>query len=172
MIKYYQGGQMKLIKEYDFSLRPAKMIIPVILFGALAAFFFFQAANNDRGLIINGIFTLDAGGATVFFYVMAGLSCLFVLAGAFGIINGLTVKEKLTIYSDGIEMPVRKEKIRLYFRDLASAQVLDIYGTRILEISAKDGKKQSIVDSKLGKKAEFDGVCGLIAQGIEKGQVE
>jgi len=42
-----------------------------------------EAATNDRGLILEGIFRFSPHGATVFYWVLAGLSALFVLAALF-----------------------------------------------------------------------------------------
>jgi hypothetical protein len=158
---------MKVIKEFNYSIRPGKMILPLLMFSACAALFFFKAFNNDRGLIINGIIKLNEGQGTVFYYVIAGLSCLFVMAAIAAIINGLRVKQKLIICSDGLDLPIGKETARLYFSNIASAQMLDIYKTRIIEFVTKDKKEYSILDSKLGTKAEFDEVYALISENIK-----
>jgi hypothetical protein len=163
---------MKIVKEFNYSISPVKMLLPLLMFGACAAFFFREAITNDRGLIINGIFRLDTQGGTIFYYVMAGLSCLFVLGAIWAIINGLTVKQKLVIYSDGLGLPLKKETVRLYFSDIVSAQMLEIYSTRMIEFAVKDGKKYSIPDSKLGTKAELDEVLAFITRGISNKQVQ
>lgn len=163
---------MKIIKEFNYSIRPGKMIFPALFFGACAALFFFKAFNNDRGMIINGIIKLNEGQGTVFYYVLAGLSCLFVLGAIAAIINGLRVKQKLIIYSDGMELPGNRENIRLYFSNIAYAQVMEIYHNRSIEIATKDNKRYSIAAIKLGAKAEFDEVFALISQGTKDGQVQ
>jgi hypothetical protein len=162
---------MKIIKEFNYSISPVKMLLPLIMFGVCAGVFFHEAVTNYRGLIINGIIKLDTQGGTIFYYVMAGLSCLFVLAAIWGIINGLTVKQKLVIYSDGLGLPVKNETVRLYFNDMVSAQAMDIYKTRVIEFMTKDNKKYSISEIKLGSKAEFDEVSGLLFAGISNKQV-
>ena len=160
---------MKITKEFNYSISPVKMLLPLLMFGASAGVFFHEAATNYRGLIINGVIKLDTQGGTIFYYVMAGLSCLFVLGAIAGIVNGLTVKQKLVIYNDGLGIPIKKETVRLYFAGIISAQVLDIYKTRVIEFVTKDNKKYSISDAKLGTKAEFDEVFGLIENGIKGG---
>jgi hypothetical protein len=157
---------MNIIKEFDYSIRSAKMILPALLFGCAAAFFFHEACTNDRGLIINGLIRLNVRQGTIFYYVMAGLSSMLSAGGVFGIISGLLVKQKLVMYSDGMAMPGRKESVRFYYGDIASVRVLDIYKTRIIEFVTKDSRKYSIPDSKLGPKAEFDEVYELISRGV------
>jgi hypothetical protein len=156
---------MKIVKEFNYGIRPLKMLLPMLMFGACAAFFFREALTNDRGLIINGIFRMDAGQGTIFYYVMAGLSAMFVIGAAAGMISGLSAKKKLVIFSDGLEIPIRKEKVRLYFSNIASVQMLDIYKTRIIELVTKENRKYSILDSALGTKAEMDEVFKLISDG-------
>jgi len=162
---------MKIVKEYNYSIRILSMLLPLLMFGACAGVFFHEAVTNYRGLIINGIIRLDAKGGTIFYYVMAGLSCLFVLGAVAGIVNGLTVKQKLTIYSDGLSLPVKKETVRLYFADIISAQAMDIYKSRMIELTTKDSKKYVISEIKLGSKAEYDEVSGLFFEGLKNRQV-
>lgn len=51
----------------------------LVLFIGSGIYFFLQSANNTKGLIINGIFTLNANQANGFYFVM-GCLCIFVLA--------------------------------------------------------------------------------------------
>lgn len=162
---------MKVIKEYEFNVRPGKIILAALFFAVCAAFFFREAITNYRGLIINGIIKLNVEQGTVFYYVLAGLSCLFVLGGIYGLASGIKDRRKLVIYSDGLGIPAQKETVRLYFRDIASAQVVDIYKTRSIEIKTAGGKTYSIPDVRLGSKAEFDEVSVFISGGMEKGQL-
>lgn len=162
---------MRIIKEFNYSIRPGKMALPALLFIAAAVVLFREAITNDRGLIINGVIKLNEGQATLFFYILAGLSCLFVIAAIIAAINGALVKEKLTVYSDGFAFPVRKETLRLYFRNITSLRVLDIYRTRFIEFVTSENKKYALPDTKLGTKAEFDEVYGLLSAGVKNGQI-
>jgi len=159
---------MTAVKEFKYSVRQWKIILAMLFFAVCGAFFFREAITNHRGLIINGMIRLNTGQAAVFWYVWAGISCLFVLRGATGMILEMLYGQKLIIYSDGLGLPVRKKNVRLLFSEIASARVMDVYGTRIIEFVTKDNKKYSIPDIKFGSKAEFDEVFALISGGIKK----
>lgn len=65
--------------------RPYKeAILPLVLFGACAAFFFVKASNNDRGLILNGVIHMEREGADWFYAIMGVLSAGMASLGALG----------------------------------------------------------------------------------------
>lgn len=78
----------------------ALLLLGVVLFGAGAAFFYHRAQTNDRGLIINGIITLEAGSADVFYAVFCVLSAAMALGAVLGVIRMSTIK-RFCIVIDG-----------------------------------------------------------------------
>ncbi len=169
----------KLVKEYDYKINMSKMIWPVLLFGAAAVFLFREAMTNDRGLIINGIITLDTGGATIFFYVLAGLSAGFVLLGILIGLSSLLEKDspKVKLYDDRFEYPAGvlakndataptagKKTVykQVLYNTMASVNLLDIYKTRIIEVTTTENKKHSLVDSKFKTRQELEEVFNFL----------
>jgi hypothetical protein len=51
-----------------------ELVLGFVLFGAAAAYLFYRASTNDRGLILNGLIHLDPSGAGTFFVVLGLLS--------------------------------------------------------------------------------------------------
>jgi len=76
------------------------------MFGLATPFMMNRAQTNARGLIINGLITLDPGQADVFYAVMALLSGLFAFAGAFGLDFYATAKHfRLVVGDHAVTMP-------------------------------------------------------------------
>jgi hypothetical protein len=100
----------KKSKETDLVIPLRKpytqLVLAVLFFGAGAAFMFYRASTNDRGLILNGIIHFEPGGADVFYAVMGLLSFGFVAMGALGIYNFARIEPfALTIGAKRIQLP-------------------------------------------------------------------
>jgi hypothetical protein len=74
--------------EYPYKANPRAMFLAMAFFGACAAMMARAALTNDRGLIINGVITLETVGATRFYWCVAAVSLLFVAGGMAGLIAG------------------------------------------------------------------------------------
>jgi len=87
----------------------AQLALGALLFGACAAFFFYRASTNDRGLILNGIIHFEPGGADVFYAVMGLLSAGFVVIAALGILRISQIQNfTLVIGARSVSLPVGK----------------------------------------------------------------
>jgi len=97
----------QLIKEYDYRVKLRTAIWPMVFFGAGDPVIFHEAMTNDRGLIIDGFINIDAGGATIFYYVLSWLAVGFVLLGL--VICAAAIfdrnKPKIRLYDDRFEYP-------------------------------------------------------------------
>lgn len=60
-------------------------LLALVMFGGCAAFFYFKAVNNDRGLILNGLIEMGPEGADWFYGVMGFLSAGLALMGLLGV---------------------------------------------------------------------------------------
>ena len=173
----------QLIKEYDYRVKLTTAIWPILLFGAAAWFFIHEAVTNDRGLIINGLIHLGITGATVFYWVMASFSMGFVLLGLIIMAAAILDRKKpvVRIYGDRFEypaglftkkdpaMPTAEGSVRyvqVKYDDIQYIQILDIYRTRMIEVTLKDGKKHTMVDSRFRNKIDMDEVYKTIASKI------
>lgn len=59
-------------------------ILAIVMFGGCAAFFYFKATNNDRGLILNGLIEMGREGADWFYAILGLLSGAMAAAGLLG----------------------------------------------------------------------------------------
>jgi hypothetical protein len=67
-----------LPKIYSYNPKATKIILCILFFGACAAVLAWKATTNDRGLVLNGIFTFSESGASIFYWVLSALSAGFV----------------------------------------------------------------------------------------------
>ena len=84
-------------RQYEYKANLPTLLLGVLLFGVAALFFSYKAQSNVRGLIINGIITLSPEGATIFWWVFAGLSVAFVLAGIAGAILAMIFTQRVVL---------------------------------------------------------------------------
>ena len=69
----------EILLEYPYKARPGPMLVAMAFFGACAAEMAHAAVTNDRGLILDGIFSFSVRGATVFYWCVAAVSMVIVL---------------------------------------------------------------------------------------------
>lgn len=150
-------------KEYLYAMPVAKALAITVFFALCGVVLYHEYTTNDRGLIINGIITLDKGGADIFYLVLAICSALFVVAGIASLFIGRVKKEYLRLYSDRIEIPWKKEAAAVQFNMIEGIKRTDISGTIIVEITTKDGKKYSITNARVKGKKEFGEIMGFLS---------
>jgi len=160
---------MEYQKEYPYKPRIIIMLGASLFFAAIGAMFTKEALTNDRGLIINGIITLGPGGATIFYWVMAGASALFVLGGLWGIIIGLTTDRRLTITETGIRAPkggYSRQYVAIRFSDILNVTMQSVNKQRFLTVHHTNGKL-SIAQSMLPGKEAFEEVMRMVMQKVK-----
>jgi hypothetical protein len=92
--------------QIDLQRPYAGLALGVALFGGGAAFFLYRAESNQVGLIINGIITLEPGGADIFYFIMGLLSLGMALVAAWSIIRCAGIKEfRILIGKSSIKFP-------------------------------------------------------------------
>lgn len=102
-----------------------------------------RAATNERGIILTGIITLSPLGASVFYWVLAGLSALFVtldIVLAFARIRGSAFLE-LTL--DTLVIPrgfAGKKFRRIPYTEIVAISEFSIGGRKSLGIRTTTGQ--------------------------------
>jgi hypothetical protein len=155
-------------RQYDYRPKWTIIILCALFFGACALVLGAKANGNDRGLIINGIIELSAGGATGFYWVLAALSIGFVVVAGFLAIVRLTVHQRIGLAETSITMPRSRwssEEIAVPFGEIVELSASEVSGQRFLKI-AYNGGKFTLTASMLPKKEDFDEICSLVRQGV------
>mgnify|MGYP000261042794 CR=1 FL=1 len=91
--------------ETRFAYKPKThvMLLAAVFFLVATAVLIYAGATNDRGLILNRIFEMDAQGATTFFYVLAGLSAAMTAGGVFGLVMSAREPKFVVLDDTGAE---------------------------------------------------------------------
>jgi len=119
------------------------LIFGAVFFSFCAAILAWQAATNERGLILNGIITLSPHGASAFYWVLAGLSSLFVMLEvvlAFARIRGSAFLE---LTADTLVIPrgfAGRKFRRIPYAEIVAISEFSVTGTKSLGIRTVTGQ--------------------------------
>ena len=91
--------------RFEYRPKPLTMALAALFFAACGAFMAHEAANNDRGLILNGVIELSARGATIFYVCLAAVSAVFVAGGLVGVIAGFVRPSYVTLTASELSAP-------------------------------------------------------------------
>lgn len=69
---------MELPSRFSYNPKWWAILACFVFFGACSAVMAHKATNNSVGLILNGVITIGATGATVFYWVISALGAGFV----------------------------------------------------------------------------------------------
>jgi hypothetical protein len=157
-------------QTFRYRAKPATMILAGGFFALCGSFLAHKAANNDRGLIINGIIELGVTGGTVFFTVLAVFSALFVIAAAAGTIDGLVRAPVLALADDHIVVPgtlFRRAPRRIDFAAVTKASLQSVNRQAFLTLETARGKV-SVARSMLESQATFDYIVDFVTSRITR----
>ena len=134
------------------------MLAGIGLFGAGAGEMAYEALTNDRGLILNGIFTFLVHGATIFYWCVAAVCMLFVLVAIFALARSWATPGVLRLTSTELLLPpnvfVRKP-IAIRLSGITGINVHTMYKERFIYVYHAGGKA-SVNQSMLPNSEAFD----------------
>lgn len=136
----------------------------VLFFGAGAVVLGEKAWTNDRGLILNGI-PFSEFGATVFYWVLAGVSALFVPLAVWilfaTLVHGVP---DVVLTAESISFPVGirvKRAFVLPLRDIENISQTEVSGQRFLMLKTAAKKHHIALNWLESKEAEQHLVSAL-----------
>ena len=163
---------------FTYRYKAGRLFLCIFFFGLCAAMLGHEALNNGKGLVINNIIELDAGNATIFYWVLAALSLGFVLLGLIGFMAQLTADDDaqvLTLGEKTMTLPqgaFRKVPRELAYADITAMKQQEVQGQRFLTVKLANGKKVSLAAVALPKKEDFDTVCSHIAARLDAAKLQ
>jgi len=92
-------------REYEYRLKAGRVQATAFLFGAGAVWFAYLALTNDRGLILWRLITFTQNGATIFYWVFAGLTALVCVCNAAMVARLGSVRQRIAFTKDGLMVP-------------------------------------------------------------------
>jgi hypothetical protein len=156
--------------EYPYRPKVWIMLLGILFFGACAAGLVNEAQGNDRGLILNGILELSPGGATIFYWCVAGASVALGVLAVLGCIAGLRTPRVVRLTATDISAPKflfsRTETV------VPIAEFLDVHVQRVarerfLKIKHRKGKL-TISQGHLPDRQAFDDLCAALADRLTR----
>lgn len=136
-------------ESLSFRCRPSPwvMLLCGLFFGAGTAVLAWKAQTNDRGLILNGLIEFSQNGATIFYWVLAVVSALFVVTAAWTIFTTLVHGvPDVTLSNESISFPVGfpvKRAMTLPLSQIENLSRAEVNGQRFLMLHSA-GKKHHI----------------------------
>jgi hypothetical protein len=153
-------------REYEYKPSWAAILLGGGFFALCAAFFVVRAGGNDRGLIINGVIRLSPEGATIFYWVLFGLSAAFVAAAALLVLHRLNLRQRIAFTPDAVLLPKSRwssEERRVAYSAITGLSRSEVYGQRFLRVSY-DGGAVEIAASMLPSREVFEEVTALLRE--------
>jgi hypothetical protein len=156
-------------RQYDYRPKWTIIILCALFFGACALVLGAKAFGNERGLIISGIIELSADSATVFYWVLTGLSIGFVGVAGFLALVRLTVHQRIALTETSITIPLSRwssEEVQVQFSEIIQLSASEVSRQRFLKI-VYNGGKFTLTASMLPRKEDFDAICVALSQGVK-----
>ncbi len=150
--------------RYPYKPKRWTMLLAGLIFAGAAVILVHMARANDRGLVINGIFSFDEAGATTVYWILAGASALFVAGALYGVARAFGPAQEVVIDSRGITAPkggMAKAVVTVPFASITDLRVQHVQSQRFLHIRHRDGKL-SINGAMLPRRADFETLVGQI----------
>lgn len=152
-------------KEISFLYKTKwkSLIFAGLFFSVCAVVLWHEASTNEQGLIIENIITLSVHSATIFYYVLAAISALFVLIALLSISSARNPKYLVFTETEIIIPPIgmQKNPIILPIKDIVSLNETNISGQVMLTI--KTSNKNGVIQrSMLENKDVYEHVKKLI----------
>ena len=156
----YRGFLAEEQQPITFRCRPSPkvMLLCCLFFGACAAVIGQKASTNTRGLILNGIIEFSPSSASVFYWVLAVLSVLFVVAGGWTIlttfIHGVP---DVVLTDDAISFPVGfpvNRAFSLPYSQITGLSQSEVSGQRFLMLHTATKKHHIVLNWLESKDAE------------------
>lgn len=149
-------------KTFDYRPRWTGISLAGLFFGVCSIFFFHRATTNDRGLVLNGIFHFETGGATVFYWGLFALSLGFVFAALLMILVRLTSRQVLELTTEHIVIPRSRfgrtsTPWTISLHEIEGVEVTEVYGQKFAYLAYPQGRA-IIVASMLPEDKDFDSI--------------
>jgi len=153
-----------LPKSYPYRAKITTMLMCILFFALCAAVLGFKAVTNDRGLILNGIFTLSEQGASVFFWILTATSLAFVVMGLLLIIQRATGVLSLELTECELKIPrgfIKKTLTHVNLSEVTKISEMEVQGQKFLYLHTA-AKKFCVNRSLMPSKKCYDEIKELI----------
>lgn len=157
------------METLKYAYRPRVTIMGLMLafFSVCAAVSYHCALTNDQALILRGI-RLDAGQATVLFWILAAMSTALALFGLFGAVRGMISGQALIMDATAVSLPksgFSDTVVTVAYDAIMHTKMREMKGERLLTIEYVGGKV-SVAQSLLSDAATFSSVVHALTERV------
>lgn len=146
-------------KTYVYRSRWTQALLAIAFFGGCSALAVYQALQAPTGLVINGILHLGPTGARVFYWGLAGVGALFVLAGVWMVGNRLAHPQQVVLSADSVTLPFyrrfRPASATVPLAAIESLQTVSVNGQVFLYLYAS-GLRYTLLRDMFADNAAYD----------------
>ena len=153
--------------RYPYRPKTWVMALAGSFFAVCAVVLAYTARDNDRGLLINGVISLDTGQASIFYWVLCALSVGFVAAGLFGVVTSLREPREVMVDSTGVTLPASRwssDTVTIPFASITDLRIQQVQSQKFLIIRHSAGK-QSVMRSMMPSRADFETFAEAVIAG-------
>lgn len=159
---------MLIEKEYPY--KPSWLMISICGLGfSLAGLVLgYKAYTNDRGLIINGLIEFSEGNASIFYWVLAGLSVGFVGICLALIFHRLKYNQRIAFGDTGLLVPLSRfssQEKTIDYKDIIRLEITNVSGQKFLNIY-HSGEKYIVNYNMLPSKSAFEELTEILNRKI------
>lgn len=157
--------------EYRYRPKPWAMLLATLFFAGMGAFMAEEAMTNERGLLLQRIIHFSPRGATVFYWSIAVICALFVLAGLAGLMAGLVSKRYLRLTPTEISAPRfgwSRSNTVVRLAEVTQIALQSVQKQRFLNIYHREGKL-TISQSFLPNADAFENLHKAIQRRVRAG---
>lgn len=151
-------------RQFDYRPKWTAILFCAVFFGLCAVVLGAKAANNERGLVLNGIIELGPEGASIFYWVLCGFSVAFVIMAVFLALHRAVLRQRLAFAQTALLVPRSRwsnQERHIEYDDIQAVTTGEISGQHVLYVHHTGGK-YTIVASMLPSRAAFEEVRALL----------
>ena len=156
--------------EYPYRPNLWKALAGIAFFGVCAASMGYAATTNDRGLILDGVFTFSPAGATVFYWCIAVAAVLFVLLAVYTLVASSANPGVVRLTATELSMPSRGfvgKPTSVALSDLLQISVQTVSKQRLLIVAHRAGKL-SVAQSMLPSAEAFEKLHAALTDSLNR----
>ncbi|SDA27439.1 hypothetical protein [Sphingomonas sp. NFR15] len=153
--------------RYPYRPKTWVMALAGLFFAVCAVVLGYTAHDNDRGLLIDGILSLDAGQASIIYWVLCALSIGFVAAGLFGVVTSLREPREVMVDRTGVTLPAGRwssDTVTIPFASITDLRIQQVHSHKFLIIRHRAGK-HSVMRSMMPSSADFEAFVEAVMAG-------
>lgn len=131
-------------REIPYRPSLGKPLLAMVFFGVCAVIMAHEAQTNDRGVVLNGLVELSTSGATVFYWVICGLSLGLVATALFFGLPQLLIPRRIVLEPDAITIPgwgFSRKHYRIPREEVRGVHLSSYQKIRMLKIIHVGGSK-------------------------------